>query len=50
MYIIINKKKRMELQSYIDELLQQGWVEVKDFYPSNSKIEKKSYVIKLQKI
>lgn len=48
MFIIINKKKRGEMQSYIDELLQQGWIEIKEFY-STTKIERKSYVIISQK-
>lgn len=45
MYIIIHKNKQRELQSYIDELKQQGWIEIKEFY--STKIERKS-LIKLQ--
>ena len=49
MFITITKKKRKELQWYIDELKQQGWVEVKEFYYSNPTVERVSYVIRLQK-
>jgi len=50
MYITITKKKRKELQWYIDELLQQGWVEVKEFCGSKPIVERVSYVIRLQKM
>jgi hypothetical protein len=49
MYITIPKKKRKELQWYIDQLLREGWTEVKEFYHSNPTVERVSYMIILQK-
>jgi hypothetical protein len=50
MFITINKKRQKELQWYIDKLLQEGWIEIRDYYESNPSIERKSAIIKLQKL
>ena len=50
MFITINKKRQKELQWYIDELLQQGWIEINEYYESNPLIKRKSQIIIFQKL
>ena len=49
MFITISIEKKQELQWYIDQLMQEGWVEVKQFYQGNIHIARKIQFYILQK-
>jgi hypothetical protein len=49
MYITIKVEQKQELQWYIDQLLQEGWCEIKQFYLGNPHISRKIQFYILQK-
>jgi len=49
MYITVPVEKKQELQWYIDQLLQEGWREIRQFYQSNPDISRKIQFYILQK-